>query len=39
VLIGNPAKILFDNEEDLLICLGIQEPDVTVTLPPEQNKK
>lgn len=30
--IGNPAKIMFNSEEDLLILLGIQEPDVTVTM-------
>lgn len=31
--IGNPAKIIFETEEELLICLKIQEPDVTATLP------
>lgn len=30
--LGNPAKIMFDSEEDLLVCLGVQEPDVTVTI-------
>jgi hypothetical protein len=32
VKIGNPAKIMFNSEEDLLVLLGIQEPDVTVSL-------
>jgi len=35
-LIGNPGKILFSTEEELLICLGLQEPDVTATLQEEQ---
>lgn len=35
VKLGNPAKILVDSEEDLLVCLGIQEPDVTVTIQPK----
>lgn len=39
IKIGNPAKIFFDSEEDLLVCLGIQEPDVTATLIPESDVK
>ena len=31
--IGNPAKIYFDEEEDLLIALGVKEPEVTATMP------
>ncbi len=26
---------MFNTEEDLLVCLGIQEPDVTATISPE----
>ena len=34
---GNPAKILFDEEKDLHIALGLEDPEVTATLPePEQ---
>jgi hypothetical protein len=32
IKIGNPAKIMFNSEEDLLVLLGIQEPDVTATM-------
>ena len=31
--IGNPGRIMFEHENELLICLKIQEPDVTATLP------
>lgn len=36
---GNPAKIMFETEEDLLVLLGIQEPDVTASLIPEETYK
>jgi len=32
VKLGNPFKILFDTEQDLLICLGVQDPEVTASL-------
>lgn len=35
--IGNPGKILFSSEEELLVCLGITEPDVTATLHDENS--
>lgn len=34
---GNPAKIMFNSEEELLVCLGIQEPDVTATMVPMES--
>lgn len=39
IKVGNPAKVLFDTEEDLMVCLGIQEPDVTATIIPEEQAK
>ena len=39
VKIGNPAKIMFNSEEELLVLLGIQEPDVTATFIPDDSKE
>jgi hypothetical protein len=36
--IGNPAKILFDDEEDMLVALGVKEPEVTATIPEQELK-
>jgi len=39
VQIGNPAKIMFNSEEELLVLLGIQEPDVTATFIPDDSRE
>ena len=35
--IGNPGRIMFENDTELLICLKIQEPEVTATLSAEEH--
>lgn len=31
--VGNPAKVMFDEEQDLRIALGLEDPEVTASLP------
>ncbi len=35
--IGNPCRIMFENDNELLICLKIVEPEVTATLFVKEN--
>lgn len=36
---GNPGRILFDEEKDLRVALGMEDPEVTATLPEQPAKQ